>query len=324
MKTFMRHMKLRALARTAVAIGCQFSILAGELRLGIIGCDTSHVPAFTEMLNNRESKDHVSGGKVVAAYKGGSMDIPSSASRVEGFAKTLREKYAVKFYDSIESMCKEVDAVLLESVDGRPHLGQAKSVIKAGKPLFIDKPMAGSLKDALEIFRLAKEAKVPVFSASSLRYGPDTQAVRKGAIGRVDYAETTSPCALEPHHPDLFWYGVHGVESLFTVMGTGCEWVQRGTTDDGMIEVAGEWSGGRKGIYRESKNYGGVAKGEKGESPVGSYGGYRPLVVEIIKFFQTGVAPVPPEETIEIFAFMQAADESKEKGGARVRVRTGG
>jgi hypothetical protein len=134
-------------------------------------------------------------------------------------------------------------------------------------------------------------------------------------------AETSSPCHLEKTHPDLFWYGIHGVESLFTVMGTGCETVKRGTTSDGLIEVKGTWKGGRVGIYREDpKGYGGTAKGEKGESPVGRYDGYHPLVAEVIKFLRTGVAPVTPEETIEIFAFMEAADESKRQGGAEVKI----
>ncbi len=294
---------------------------AADLRIGIIGCDTSHSVAFTEVINNPQAKAHVPGGKVVAAFKGGSKDIPSSSSRVDQFAKTLQEKYGVKFYGSIEEMCRNVDAVLLESVDGRPHLEQARPVLQARKTLFIDKPMAGSLKDVREIFRLAKEAKVPVFSSSGLRFAKDTQAVRHGSLGKVTYAETYGPCEIEPHHPDLFWYGVHGTESLFTVMGTGCVSVQRGTTAEGKIEVIGTWSGGRKGIYREDKNFHGFARGEKGEAPVGSFDGYEPLVAEIMKFFQTGVAPVKPEETIEIFAFMEAADASKAKNGAPAKIK---
>jgi hypothetical protein len=184
--------------------------------------------------------------------------------------------------------------------------------------VFIDKPMAGSLKDVKEIFRLAKEAKVPVFSSSSLRFAKDTAAVRGGAMGTVTNAETYGPCELEPHHPDLFWYGVHGVEALFTIMGTGCESVQRGTTADGKIEVIGIWRGNRKGVFRADKDFHGLAKGQKGEMAAGSFNGYEPLVVEIIKFFQTGIAPVTAQETIEIFAFMEAADESKSKGGKAV------
>ena len=312
-------MTLRLLLAAGLVWGA--AARGAELRIGMIGCDTSHVVAFTETLNNPEAKGHVPGGKVVAAYKGGSPDIPSSISRVGGYSKTLREKYGVKFYDRIEEMCQDVDAVLLESVDGRPHLEQVRPVLQAHKPVFIDKPMAASLQDVIEIFRLAKEAKVPVFSSSSLRFARNTQAVRDGLIGRVTYAETYSPCEREPHHPDLFWYGVHGVESLFTIMGTGCQTVQRQSTPDGKIEVVGTWSDGRKGVFREDQDFHGLAKGEKGETAAGSFDGYEPLVAVIMKFFQTGVAPVKPEETIEIMAFMEAADESKNKGGAQVKLR---
>ena len=315
----MQPMKQTLLPLVAL-VASALSLAAAELKLGIIGLDTSHVTAFTEILNNPQAKAHVPGAKVVAAFKGGSADIESSRSRVEGFTKTLTEKYGVKLHDTIEAMCRKVDAVLLESVDGRPHLAQARIVIAARKPLFIDKPMAGSLKDVLEIFRLAQEAKVPVWSASSLRYGKAAQAVRAGSIGVVKRAETSSPCSLEPHHPDLFWYGVHGCESLFTVMGAGCESVKRGTTPEGLIEVTGTWKGGRTGIFREGKGYSGKAVGENGESPVGAYDGYAPLAAEFVKAFQTGVVPVAPEETIELFAFMEAADESKRQGGKAVKI----
>ena len=296
---------------------------AADLKIGIIGLDTSHVSAFTKVLNDANDKNHVPGGRIVAAFKGGSKDIPTSADRVDKYTQELKDKYGVKIVDSIEELCQRVDFVLLESVDGRPHLEQAKPVIKAGKPLFIDKPMAASLRDAVEIFRLAKAAKVPVFSASSLRFGKATQAVRGGSIGKVLSAETSSPATLEPHHPDLFWYGIHGVESLFTVMGAGCESVKRGTTPEGKIEVRGTWAGDRTGIFRECASghtYGGTAQGEKGAAPVGAYDGYAPLLVEILKFFQTGVAPVPERETLEILAFMEAADASKQASGAEIKL----
>jgi predicted dehydrogenase len=291
---------------------------AAEIRLGLIGLDTSHVTAFTELLNNPSAKDHVPGAKVVAAFKGGSPDIPSSIEKVEEYTAVLRDKYGVKIYDTVEQVCAEVDAVLIESVDGRPHLEQARIVIAAKKPLYIDKPVGGTLRDALEIFRRAEAARVPLFTASSLRFAKNTQAVRGGSIGKVQSAETTSPAHLEPHHPDLYWYGVHGCESLFTVMGAGCESAARRTTADGLIEVAGKWKDGRTGIFRESKAYSGMARGEKGEAPVGSFDGYAPLVVEIVKFFQTRQSPVPTAETLELFAFMEAADESKRRDGKAV------
>lgn len=310
----MRFIGLALLLSGATAWGA-------DLRVGIIGCDTSHVIAFTETWNQTNAPGHVPGGKVVAAYRGGSPDIPESVNRLEDLTTKLKDQHGVKFYDSIAELCANVDVICLESLDGRPHLEQARVVIAAGKPLFIDKPMAGSLRDAAEIFRLAAVARVPVFSSSSLRFAKNTEAVRAGAIGRVKYAETYGPCKIEPHHPDLYWYGVHGVEALFTVMGPGCQTVQRGVTTNGMIEVVGIWPGGRKGVFREDKAFHGRAEGEKGEMTVGAWDGYVPLVEAIMKFFQTGIAPVKPEETLEILAFMEAADESKRQGGAAVKMQ---
>jgi hypothetical protein len=292
------------------------------IRIGMIGLDTSHVTAFTKIINDPKSKNHVSGAKVVAAFKGGSPDIETSISRVDDYTKTLKEDFGVEICETIEDLCSKVDAVMIESVDGRPHLSQAKPVIAAGLPLFLDKPVAGSLSDALEIYKLAKEAGVPVFSSSSLRYGKSTQAVRGGSIGKVTYALCSSPAKIEPHHPDLYWYGVHGCESLITVMGTGCQSVIRRTTSDGLIEVEGTWEDGRTGIFREGKGYSGIARNAKGEEvAVGAYDGYAPLVVEVVKFFQTKSPPVSATETIELFTFMEAADESKRRGGKPVTLK---
>ena len=284
---------------------------AKEIRIGLIGLDTSHVIAFTKIINDPKATGPLAKAKVTAAFRGGSWDVSSSSGRIDKFTEQLTKDYGLKLYPTIAELCKNVDAVMLESVDGRPKVRQIIPVLDAGLPVFIDKPMAGSLADAIFIFDYAKKKGVPIFSSSSLRYGKTTQAARAGALGKITHCETFSPCSLEVHHPDLFWYGVHGCESLFTVMGTGCQTVERRTTDDGKIEVVGKWAGGRTGIFREGKGYGGHAKGSKGEGEVGKYDGYAPLVAEAVKMFQTGKVPVPAEETIELFAFMEAADESK-------------
>jgi predicted dehydrogenase len=293
---------------------------AADLKIGLIGLDTSHATAFTEILNNPAAKDHVPGAKVVAAFKGGSPDIESSITRVEGYTTTLRDKHGVEIVDTIQELCSKVDAVMLLSVDGRPHVIQAMPVLAARKPLYIDKPMAGTLRDVHTLARLAAESKTPFFSSSSLRFAKTSQAVRKGSIGTVTNAWCGSPASLEKTHPDLFWYGVHGCESLFTVMGTGCESVRRGKTADGKIEVVGTWKGGRTGTFREVEGYQGKAQGSLGSADVGGFDGYAPLVAEAVKFFQTHVAPVPIEETLELFAFMEAADESKRRNGAEVKL----
>jgi len=292
---------------------------SAEIRIGMIGLDTSHVVAFTELLNNPDNPNHIPGGRVVAAFKGGSPDVEASRTRIDKFTATLQEKYGVKLYDTIEQMCAQVDAVMLESVDGRPHLKQAIPVMKAGKPMYIEKPMAASSKEVREIFRLARKLKSPVFSSSCLRFAKTTQSVRNGLIGRVHYCEVYSPAKTEPHHPELFWYGVHGCEALFTVMGTGCLRVKRELTAEGKIQVTGFWKGNRFGIFREGRN-GGFALGEKGRAEVGNHERYQGLLEEVIEFFKTGRSPIDPQETIELFAFMEAAEKSKRRGGEWVKI----
>jgi hypothetical protein len=290
------------------------------LTIGMIGLDTSHCLVFAELLNVAGSPEHVPGGRVRFVHPRGSPDIASSVSRVPAYTEKIKA-LGVEVIDDIEALIARVDAVLLETNDGRPHLAQAVPVLRAGKPLFIDKPVAGSLADAIAIYRLAEHFGTPCFSSSSLRFGSGTQQVRNGAIGAVSGCDVFSPCALEPTHPDLFWYGIHGCEALFTVMGTGCRQVTRLPTRDDEF-VTGLWEGNRVGTFRGlrggSRGFGGTAFGATGTAAVGSSAGYRPLLVEIIRFFETGTPPVPPEETLELYTFMEAADESKRRGHVSV------
>jgi predicted amidohydrolase YtcJ len=298
---------------------------ARVIRLGIIGTDTSHATAFTQILNDASSPNHVPGARVVAAFKGGSPDVEASRTRVDRFAAELADKWGVQFVGSIEELCANVDAVLLLSDDGRPHLSQVRPVFKAGKRVFIDKPLAASYADAREIARLSKETGVPFFSSSSLRYAPDVQALRKNdKLGEIMGAFTFGPENLEPHHPDLFWYGIHTVEMLYTLLGPGCETVSRVKTESSDT-VTCRWKDARlgtmRGLIKGRQDYGGVAFGKDAvlSTAVPMKGGaYPELLVEVVKFFQTGVSPVPPEETLEIMAFMEAAEISKVRGGAAV------
>jgi len=288
--------------------------------VGMIGLDTSHCPAFTKVINAKDVAGEGTGFQVTHAYPHGSKDIETSVNRIEGYTQEMRD-LGVAITDSIESLLDHVDVVLLETNDGRLHFEQAELVIRAGKRLFIDKPIAASYADAAKIFQLASQNDVPIFSSSSLRFSPSMAAIKAGSLGEILGASTYSPAKLEPTHPDLFWYGVHGVESLFTLMGTGCMSVQRSHTEDTDV-VVGIWEDGRIGTFtglRGGKTgYGGTAFGTEGIGEAGIYEGYEHLVKEILEFFRTGIPPVAAEETLEIFAFMQAADLSKAEGGASI------
>ena len=300
------------------------TMTAENLKVGMIGLDTSHVIAFTQLLNNPKHADHVAGARVVAGFKGGSPDVVSSRTRVDKFTRQLQDDFGVTVYPTIESMCDQVDVVMLMSVDGRPHLKQAIPVLEKGKPMFIDKPVAGSLRDALEIFRLAGEKNVPVFSSSSYRFYDSMLTLKAKPVGTIRSAISYGPCSLEPHHPDLFWYGVHPTEALFTIMGIGCQTVTRVTTESTDV-VTGIWNDGRVGVFHGLRNsrrtpHQVTVFGSDDFAVQEGKGGYANLVKEIVSFFKTGVAPVLPDETIEIFAFMEAADESKRLGGIPVSI----
>lgn len=290
-------------------------------RVGIIGLDTSHSVAFTKAFNAPDTDPRLNGYRVVAAYPYGSRTIESATRRIPGYIKEVKE-HGVAIVDSIAALLKQIDVVLLETNDGRLHLEQALPVLKAGKRLFIDKPIAASLADAKAIFKAAKKYGVPVFSSSSLRYVENIPDIVSGKlVGKVTGADTFSPAVIEPTHPDLFWYGVHGVEMLYAIMGTGCRQVERVHTEDTDI-VVGTWADGRVGTFRGTRtgkhSFGGIVFGEKGQVAVSPYTGYLPLLYRIAEFFDSGISPVDPIETLEIFAFMEAADESKKRVGQPV------
>lgn len=304
-----------------LAILLAFSVaasLSAQQRIGIIGLDTSHSTAFTKLLNTQDpaTRPFV----VVAAYPQGSSVIESAYSRIPKYTEEVK-KYGVRITESIAELLDMVDCVLLETNDGHLHLEQAAEVFKAGKKIYIDKPLGATLAEAIAIYALAEKYGASFFSSSAVRFTPLNQEIRAGKYGRITGADTYSPHHPEATHPDFGYYGLHGVEELYTVMGTGCEAVSRVHTENGDI-VSGRWSDGRLGSFRAIINgpgrYGGTAFTEKEAIQTGGYVGYQPLVDAILAFFETGVCPIAKEETLEIFAFMEASNLSLKKGGKTV------
>lgn len=259
----------------------------------------------------------------MAAFKGGSDDVESSYTRVDRFASQIHDEFGVEIVDSIDQLLTKVDAVLLESVDGRTHLDQVRPVLAAKKRVFIDKPLAATLADAKEIARLAEFHGTPWWSSSSLRYGSTVSALTKIEAGG---AMTWGPATIHDSHPlDLSWYAIHPIELLYTIMGPGCEQVSR-TYTEGTDVVTGIWEGGRVGVMRGirdgKRGYGAVVFGGKEIVVEGEAGSdYAAMLVDVVRFFQDGKPPVPNEETLEIFEFMDAARRSRDAGGAAIRLR---
>jgi predicted dehydrogenase len=310
-------------ANIPVSLARSENSVNSDIKLGIIGLDTSHSPAFTKYINDPE-KESMKGVNVIAAYPYGSRNIESSAKRIPQYTQQLKEM-GVTIIDNLGSLIDQVDCILLETNDGNLHLEQALQVIESKKPLFIDKPVAADLGDVIRIYTAAKENQVPLFSSSSLRYVKKAQDVRyRQEIGEVTGASTYGPEHIEPSHTDLFWYGIHGVELLYTLMGTGCTHIKRILTANTDL-VIGKWSGERLGTFRGDlqgrQQYGGTAFGTKSALDVGTSEGYGPLLEKIIEFFRTGNSPVEAEETLELYTFMEAADVSKKHNGEWVELK---
>jgi hypothetical protein len=314
-------MKLKLLVSATLLAAVAAS--GADLRLGLVGTDTSHVTAFARMLNDPASAGYVPGARIVAAFKGGSPDNASSAQRIDQYTEELRSKWGVEIVPDIATLCSKVDGVLLTSVDGRAHLAEARQIFASRKPVWIDKPLASTLEDAREIDRLARSAGVKWWTSSSLRFA-EMITPMKGA--GITGAITWGPGPFEEHHYlDLSWYAIHPIEMLYTLMGPGCVEVTR-TYTEGSDEIVGRWKDGRIGAVRALRPYGSygaiVFKGREAlQSNPKASADYRPMVVEIVKFFQTGIVPVPVEESLEIFAFMDAALRSKQSGGKPAALR---
>ena len=289
-----------------------------DVKVGIVGCDTSHAVAFPKILNGKKAWRV----RVVSALPQASADMPGpSVGRLPKFTASL-EKMGVRIVQNMEELLAGVDAVMIQSVDGRPHLRQARPALKADKCVFIDKPFTASLADAREIVRLSKQTKTPFFSSSCVRFQPEVAKLRADAgVGKVRKVQAYSPLSFEPHHPDLFWYGIHGVEALYTVMGRGCVSVTYKVEKD--VEWAtGTWADGRIGVFRGVRkgDYKPLVKvwGDGGEAETQGGYNYAGLCETIARFFQTRKAPIDPAETLELVEFMLAAQRSKDGGGAKV------
>src|SRR5205814_9409034 len=141
-------------------------------------------------------------------------------------------------------------------------------VLKAGKRLYIGRPLAASLGDAVAILDLAVATKTPCWSSSQHRYSPGFIGMRNNPeVGQVLGCDVYGGCAAEPHHAEFFWHAVHGIDTLYTIMGSGCESVTCTSTPLAEV-ITGVWSDGRVGTFRGIKQgtikYSATVFGDKG------------------------------------------------------------
>lgn len=297
--------------------------MSNPLKLGMIGLDTSHVIAFAKLLNDPNHEYHIPGGRVTAAFPGGSPDFELSISRVQGYTDELRQNFGVRITESPEEVAESCDAILLESADGRVHAELFRRIAPYGKPVFIDKPFSVTYADAQDIAQTAKRYGISVMSCSALRYAEGlTEALVQGdAEQTITGADTFGPMAIVSPIPGFFWYGIHSAEMLYRILGKGCTKVTTFTSVDYDV-IIGEWADGRKGTVRGNRtgnsSFGATVHFTKQSKFADVYANPKPyyasMLERVMHMFTTGKPDIDMDETLEIIRFIEAANESRELG----------
>jgi predicted dehydrogenase len=286
-----------------------------DLRVGLVGVNTSHATAFARLLNR---VGVVEGARVTWVWGGELRSGQPDAS-------TLARSFDIPHVASEPTeMLAESDLVLVvdDTGQGANHVPLARPFVAAGVPTFVDKPMAIDLVEAKGLFELAAEKGTPVTSSSSLRFAAelDAERARIEALGPLSSVVSVGP-------GEWYYYGVHAVEQLYAVTGPGVEWVQRFTWPDRDLAVLSYADGGPTAVVQTLRDaayaFHLTAYGKNGLHAVHIKdfdAFYTGQVASAVRMARTGQPPVPPAETLELLAVLQAGVRSAETGGARVSV----
>jgi hypothetical protein len=284
------------------------------IRIGIVGLDSTHAIEFSRLLKSSFALR----ARVTAVCPGALTNFPLSERRRAQITREVLADSDLQAFSDIAALVESVDAVMLLSCDGRKHAAEAAEIFPAGKPVFIDKPLSADWRDAGQILSRAEAAQIPCFSASALRYRDGTARNPPGS--RV---EVHVPNRAVPGHPELLWDGIHGIESAYALLGPGCQTVRREVSHSGDLTY-GRWANGSEAlIIRENSEaanrFSARVFTPSGQTRLEGHS-YLPLLEVIVRCFETRQAPLTAQEMIEPIAFAAAADLSRERHGASVRI----
>ena len=283
------------------------------IRTAVIGLDTSHATQFPKFIQDpeMEPEHRVSGMTVTRALR-----FETPFQKKEGLDKrqAYLESIGVKVTEDFEEAVSGCDAIFLEINDPSLHLEYFRKCAELGKPVFLDKPFADTLENAVEILKTAKEHDVRFFTASSLRFEANIIQAHE-EMPEVDMAETWGPLGRAAAGSSIVWYGVHAFEMLEKIMGPGAIAVTTVPDRNGAVCVVA-YEDGRRGtvtLTHGNYSYGGLLRKGKECKMFQSGGGqylYHNLISDIGRFFLGEYDGVPLAESFEIMAMLEAAELS--------------
>lgn len=177
-------------------------------RIGFIGTESSHVEHFIRILNVERRHPGIIG----AALVGGRTKRNCELAAAGGINVVVEEP---------ADLIGKVDAAIVSSRDGARHLEQARPILQAGLPVFVDKPLAASVTDAASLLRAASEHGALLVSCSALRFVPEVTdlATPDPARGRLRHLHVVGPADPESAYSGLHFYGIHLVEAALEILG---------------------------------------------------------------------------------------------------------
>ena len=187
-------------------------------KIGLVDIDVSHPKAFSAKIDALSLPMNYT-GVVNYGFR--------EADEVEAFAKSR----GAKVYKTIEEMVGEVDVGFIQSCNWDKHLGYAMPFIEAGKPVFIDKPMVGSVADVRRVRELAKGG-ARILGSSAMRYAPEIDAYLSRLSEKDKILHVFASCGM-----DEFNYGIHVGEILSRLAGAPaatCRYAGRSEGADGV------------------------------------------------------------------------------------------
>ncbi|MCE7988015.1 MAG: gfo/Idh/MocA family oxidoreductase [Caldilinea sp. CFX5] len=288
------------------------------LTIGMIGADSTHTESYAKLVNLPAAPLYGQ-AKVVKLWgeDGAQAQAKAEQCQIPQVVSTPAEAIS------------GVDLVMICNRYGDDHTAPARLAIAAGLPTFVDKPFANDFADVLALSQLAAQKGVPLMSCSAVRYAVEVLELqpRLSTFGPLSLAVTTGPAVGDFPNPRArhpFFYGIHPVELLHTLLGPGAEAVTTQRTTRGDVALV-HYPDGRQGVInllqKSPSLYYGAVFGESGWGEINIRNWddfYVETLAQIINMAVTRTAPYPIDWAVEVMAMLTALIRSAENGGQRI------